>query len=168
MKSTITPLAIHIMRMFSLSSSSWLVIDRSFFGCAPRTVPEFVWFSTERDHYPRLILQPAYASNARAQFSLPWMISWRCPILPVMRLYLVAYQSHQAEFLGAAVVEAFDQIKARERAEAAGIHQPGAMSIVTQVDAVPPDLIGRKLSPRDVKKLVTGGPKKPPAPSVRV
>jgi hypothetical protein len=32
--------------------------------------------------------------------------------------------------------------------------------------AVPPDLIGRKLSPRDVKKLVTSGPKKPPAPSV--
>jgi hypothetical protein len=77
-----------------------------------------------------------------------------------MRLYLVAYQSHQAEFLGAAVVEAFDQIKARERAEA------GALSVVTQVDAVPPDLIGRKLSPRDVKKLVTCGPKKPPAPSV--
>jgi hypothetical protein len=83
-----------------------------------------------------------------------------------MRLYLVAYQSHEAEFLGAAIVEAFDQIKARERAEAAGIHQPGAMSIVTQVDAVPPDLIGRKLSLRDVKKLVTSGPRKPPAPSV--
>ena len=53
-----------------------------------------------------------------------------------MRLYLVACQSHQAEFLGAAVVEAFDQIKARERAEAAGIHQAGVMSIVTQVEAV--------------------------------
>jgi hypothetical protein len=85
-----------------------------------------------------------------------------------MRLYLVAYQSHEAEFLGAAAIEAFDQIKTRERAEAAGIHQPGAMSVVTPVDAVPPDLIGRKLSPRDVKKLVTDGPKKPPAPSVRV
>jgi hypothetical protein len=83
-----------------------------------------------------------------------------------MRLYLVAYQSREAEFLGAAVVEAFDQIKARERAEAAGIHQPGALSVVTQVEAVPPDLIGRKLSPRDVKKLVTSGPKKPPAPSL--
>jgi hypothetical protein len=83
-----------------------------------------------------------------------------------MRLYLVAYQSHQAEFLGAAIVEAFDQIKARERAEEAGFHQPGALSVVTQVDAVPPDLIGRKLSPRDVKKLVTSGPKKPPAPSL--
>ena len=44
--------------------------------------------------------------------------------------------SPQAEFLGAAVVEAFDQIKARERAEAAGIHQAGVMSIVTQVEAV--------------------------------
>jgi hypothetical protein len=33
-----------------------------------------------------------------------------------MRLYLVAYQTHQAEFLGAAIVEAFDQIEARERA----------------------------------------------------
>jgi hypothetical protein len=83
-----------------------------------------------------------------------------------MRLYLVAYQTHQAEFVGAAIVEAFDQIKARERAEEAGIHQPGAMSVVTQVDAVPPELIGRKLSPRDVKKLVTSGPKKPPAPSL--
>jgi hypothetical protein len=82
------------------------------------------------------------------------------------RLYLVAYQTHQAEFVGAAIVEAFDQWKARERAEAAGIHQPGAMSVVTQVEAVPPDLIGRKLSPRDVKKLVTSGPKKPPAPSL--
>jgi hypothetical protein len=91
---------------------------------------------------------------------------WCRPILPVMRLYLVAYQSHEAEFLGAAIVEAFDQSKARERAEAAGIHQPGAMSVVNQVDAVPPDLIGRKLSPREVKKLVTSGPKKPPAPPV--
>jgi hypothetical protein len=83
-----------------------------------------------------------------------------------MRLYLVSYQTHQAEFVGAAIVEAFDQWKARERAEAEGIHQPAAMSAVTQVDAVPPDLIGRKLSPRDVKKLVTSGPKKPPAPSL--
>jgi hypothetical protein len=57
-----------------------------------------------------------------------------------MRLYLVAYQTHQAEFVGAAMVEAFDQIKARERAEEAGIHQPAAMSVVTQVDAVPSDL----------------------------
>jgi hypothetical protein len=58
MKSTITPLAIHIMRMFSFSSSSWLVIDPSFFGSlAP--VP----FSTERGHYLPLILQPAYASD---------------------------------------------------------------------------------------------------------
>jgi pyridoxine/pyridoxamine 5'-phosphate oxidase len=74
-----------------------------------------------------------------------------------MRLYLVAYQSHEAELVGAAIVEAFDQWS--ERAEAACIHQPGAMSVVTQVEAVPPDLIGRKLSPRDVKKLVTSGPK---------
>jgi hypothetical protein len=58
MKSTITPLAIHIMRMFSFSSSSWLVIDPSFFGSlAP--VP----FSTERGHYLPLILQPAYAGD---------------------------------------------------------------------------------------------------------
>jgi hypothetical protein len=42
----------------------------------------------------------------------------------------------------------------------------GALSVVTSVDAVPADLIGRKLSPRDVKKLVTSGPKKPAAPSV--
>src|SRR5258708_22685846 len=57
MRSTITPLAIHIMRMFSFSSSSWLVIDPSFFGSlAP--VP----FSTERRHYLPLVLQPAYAS----------------------------------------------------------------------------------------------------------
>jgi hypothetical protein len=64
------------------------------------------------------------------------------PILSAMRLYLVSYQSHQAEFVGAAIVEAFDPYLARERAEAAGIHQPGAMSIVTHVDGVPPELIG--------------------------
>jgi hypothetical protein len=40
------------------------------------------------------------------------------------------------------------------------------MSVVTQVDAVPPEVIGRKLSPRDVKKLLTSGPKKPPAASL--
>jgi len=83
-----------------------------------------------------------------------------------MRLYLVAYQSHQAEFLGGAIVAAFDEFKAREAAERAGIHHPGALAAVTQVSAVPADLIGRKLSPRDVKKLVTSGPKKPPAPSL--
>jgi hypothetical protein len=32
MKSTTTPLAIHIMRIFLFSSSSWFVIDPSFFG----------------------------------------------------------------------------------------------------------------------------------------
>jgi hypothetical protein len=83
-----------------------------------------------------------------------------------MRLYLIAYQTHQAEFLGAAIVAAFDEFKAREAAQRAGIHQPGALAAVTQVSAVPADLIGRKLSLRDVKKLVTSGPKKPPAPSV--
>jgi hypothetical protein len=83
-----------------------------------------------------------------------------------MRLYLGAYQSHQAEFLGAAVVAAFDEFKAREAAGRAGILQPGALAAVTQVDAVPADLIGRKLSPRDVERLVKRGPKKPPAPSV--
>jgi hypothetical protein len=41
-------------------------------------------------------------------------------------------------------VTAFDQIKARERAEEAGIHQPGAMSVVTQVDVRPSD--GRVVS----------------------
>jgi hypothetical protein len=83
-----------------------------------------------------------------------------------MRLYLVAYQTQQAEFVGAAVVEAFDPYLARERAEAQGIHQPGAMSTVTHVDGVPPELIGRKLSPRDVLKIINSGPKKPAAPSV--
>jgi hypothetical protein len=83
-----------------------------------------------------------------------------------MRLYLVAYQTHQAEFIGAAIVEAFDPYLARERAEAAGIHQPGAMSTVTHVDGVPPELIGRKLSPRDVLNILNSGAKKPPAPSV--
>ena len=78
-----------------------------------------------------------------------------------MRLYLVAYQSHQAEFVGAAIVRAFDEFKARETAEADGIHQPGMLSVVTRVDGVPPELIGRKLSLRDVMKIVTRGPKKP-------
>jgi hypothetical protein len=39
-----------------------------------------------------------------------------------MPWFLVAYQSHSAEFLGAAIVEAFDPPRAREKAEAAGIH----------------------------------------------
>jgi hypothetical protein len=34
-----------------------------------------------------------------------------------MRLYLVAYQPHDAEFVGAAIVVAFDEFKAREAAE---------------------------------------------------
>jgi hypothetical protein len=83
-----------------------------------------------------------------------------------MRLYLVACQTHQAEFLGAAIVEASDSFKARERAEEANIHQPGALSVVTQIDTAPPNLIGRRLSPRDVAVLIKSGPKKPPAPSV--
>jgi hypothetical protein len=83
-----------------------------------------------------------------------------------MRLYLVAYQSHAAEFLGAAIVQAFDEFWARRRAEEADIHQPGALSVVTQIDTAPPNLIGRRLSPRDVAVLIKSGPKKPPAPSV--
>jgi hypothetical protein len=83
-----------------------------------------------------------------------------------MRLYLVAYTSHAAEFLGAAIVQAFDEFWARRRAEEAGIHQPGALSQVTPIDAAPPHLIGRRLSPRDIAALVKRGPKKPPAPSV--
>ena len=83
-----------------------------------------------------------------------------------MRLYLVAYQSHQAELVGATIVEAFDPFRARERAEADGIHQPGALSTVTHIDAAPPELIGRRLSPRDVRKIIKSGPTKPPAPSV--
>jgi hypothetical protein len=46
-----------------------------------------------------------------------------------MRLYLVAYQTLEGVFLGAAIVEAFDSFKARERAEEAGIHRPGAVSV---------------------------------------
>jgi hypothetical protein len=84
-----------------------------------------------------------------------------------MPWFLVAYQSHSAEFLGAAIVEAFDPPRAREKAEAAGIHQPGALPVVTRINAVPADLIGRKLSPRDVAILVRGEAKKPPAASLR-
>jgi hypothetical protein len=48
-----------------------------------------------------------------------------------MRLYLVAYQTHQAEFVGAAIVEAFDQHRARERAEAYGaMREPRTEGIV--------------------------------------
>jgi hypothetical protein len=83
-----------------------------------------------------------------------------------MRLYLVAYQTLEGVFLGAAIVEAFDSFKARERAEEAGIHQPGALSVVTQIDAAPPNLIGRRLSPGDAARLVRGG-KKPPAAPMR-
>jgi hypothetical protein len=83
-----------------------------------------------------------------------------------MRLYLVAYTSHAAEFLGAAIVQGFDEFRARRRAEEAVIHQPGALPQVTPIDAAPPDLVGRRLSPREVARLVKSGPKKPPAPSV--
>ena len=86
-----------------------------------------------------------------------------------MRMYLVEYQTHQAEFVSAAIVEAFDPYLARERAEAQGIHQPGAMSTVSHVDGVPPELIGRKLSLRDVMdilKTASTKKKKPPAPSL--
>ena len=79
---------------------------------------------------------------------------------------MLCTQTLEGVFLGAAIVEAFDSFKARERAEEAGIHQPGALSVVTQIDTAPPDLIGRRLSPRDVARLVRGG-KKPPAASVR-
>lgn len=41
MKSTITPLAIHMMRIFFFSSSSWFVIDPSFFGMNNRDREEF-------------------------------------------------------------------------------------------------------------------------------
>jgi hypothetical protein len=74
-----------------------------------------------------------------------------------MRLYLVAYQTHAAEFVGAAIVEAFDPFKARERAEAEGIHVPGVLSTVTHIDAAPPELVGRKLSPRDVHAIIKSG-----------
>jgi hypothetical protein len=84
-----------------------------------------------------------------------------------MPLFLVAYQSHHAELLGAAIVEAFDPPRAREKAEAAGLHQPGALSVVTRIDAAPADLIGRKLSRRDIAVLVRGEAKKPPAASLR-
>jgi hypothetical protein len=83
-----------------------------------------------------------------------------------MRLYLVAYQTPEAEFVGAAIVEAFDSFKARQCAEEADIHQPGALSVVTQIDTAPPNLIGRRLSPRDVAVLIKSGPQKRPAPSV--
>jgi hypothetical protein len=80
-----------------------------------------------------------------------------------MRLYLVAYQTHQAEFVGAAIVEAFDPYLARGRAEADGIHQPGAMSTVTHIDGAPPELIGSKLSPRDVMKILKASSKASPS-----
>jgi hypothetical protein len=38
--------------------------------------------------------------------------------------------------------------------------------VVTHIDTAPPDLIGRRLSLRDVARLVRGG-KKPPAASLR-
>jgi hypothetical protein len=91
------------------------------------------------------------------------------PYITGMRLYLVAYQNHQAEFVGAAIGEALDPDSARERAEAHGIHQPGAMLTVTQVSAVPVELLGRKLSRRNVMDILKANStkkKKPPAPSL--
>jgi hypothetical protein len=83
MKSTITPLAIHIMRMFCLSSSSssWFVIDPSFFQMKQSSFEdegtpvrgEIRWGRTvrvrllldRRGHCPPLTLQLAYASTVR-------------------------------------------------------------------------------------------------------
>jgi hypothetical protein len=80
--------------------------------------------------------------------------------------FCVAYQTDQGEFVAAAIVESFDIGMAREDAEAAGIHTPGALSTVIQVTGVAGEWIGRRLLPGDVARLLETVPKKPPARSI--
>jgi hypothetical protein len=70
-----------------------------------------------------------------------------------MALFFLASTIDGASFAGGTIVQAFDPVSARDDAEAAGLHVPGApLSIVTQLDAasVPPELIGRKLSRAEI------------------
>jgi hypothetical protein len=77
---------------------------------------------------PRPLSDAVYRVHPRGQalacrrLALGTRILPRPPYISCMPWFLVAYQSHSAEFLGAAIVEAFDPPRAREKAEAAGIH----------------------------------------------
>jgi hypothetical protein len=58
-----------------------------------------------------------------------------------MRYFLSAYQTHQAEFVGAAIVEAFDQRKACERAYACNCSAAAPSLICNRFDVDnPPDM----------------------------
>jgi hypothetical protein len=79
-----------------------------------------------------------------------------------MPFFLVSYQSAEAEFLGAAIVEAPGEGFARIAAEDAGIHVHGALSVVTEVVEVPPAWVGRQLSPRDAARAVAAAKRRQP------
>jgi hypothetical protein len=82
-----------------------------------------------------------------------------------MPLYYLAY-TQDDEFLGAVIVEAGDQILARVVAEESGLAYPGALSTGEEMDPedVPADMIGRRITGREIIRLLQ---KKPIAPSAR-
>jgi hypothetical protein len=85
-----------------------------------------------------------------------------------MPLFFLRYIDSKARTIGAVIVDEFDPILARHTADELGLSFPGPCSAEKLDPAdVPPELIGRKLTRRDIGRLVSAGPKKPPAASVR-
>jgi hypothetical protein len=80
-----------------------------------------------------------------------------------MPVYLLRYRGTDHEVIGLAIVSAPDEILARDTAEAANLHWPGALCLVDELDpdSVPAVLIGRRLT---AENFIV---KKPPARSAR-
>lgn len=83
-----------------------------------------------------------------------------------MSLFFLRYIDSSARTLGAAIVEEFDAMRARMKADELELGFPGPCS-AERIDPadVPAELIDRRLTKRDIARLVAG-PKKPPPPSV--
>jgi hypothetical protein len=83
-----------------------------------------------------------------------------------MPLFYLAYTFDGVSFIGGAIIDAIDEPQARRAAMLAGIDYPGALAVATRVNRrVPPDLIGRKLSQDEIRRMASE--EKPPASSVR-
>lgn len=90
-------------------------------------------------------------------------------------LFYLTFQSHDGALVGAAIVDAFDPFQARMRANAEGLNPGGALCTLDRLDpqGVPPEMIGRMLSPAEAYGLIElleradPIPKHPPVPSVR-
>jgi len=82
-----------------------------------------------------------------------------------MPVFYLAY-TQADEFLGAVIVEAGDEILARIVAEDNGLAYPGAFSTGERLDPedVPADMIGRRITGREIIRLLQ---KNPIAPSAR-